>query len=212
MVMQLVKRDFIYLCTSLKTTLVVSIIFSLCFPLINVSLGYVAPAMVCYIGFYNVLAYEERNQSNLLNLSLPVARKDICLSKYIQAFLFIIGACTLASVSLLLKPYISPDEVGFYNIGFKESILFMLSIALIYSAIILPCVFYFGTLKSRYVLILLYIIILVGGFGLSEMGWKPVFQFISKICQNGMAYVMISLGIFIVSYMISLGIWSRKEF
>ena len=36
--------------------------------------------------------------------------------------------------------------------------------------------------------------------------------FISKICENGVAYVLISLGMFIVSYMISLGIWSRKEF
>ena len=210
MVVQLVKKDLVYLATSLKSTLIMVITFAFCLPMINVGFGCIIPALVCYIGFYNTLAYEERNKMDILNLSLPVSRKDICLAKYIEVLVFIIGACILSSISILCmhRNSLLLLEGGIYGI-----IPVMLGIALIYSAIMIPCVFYFGTLKSRYVLLLIYIFIFIAGNNLES---TVLVRFINYIAQMGNGYVnliglLIALVLFVVSYGVSLRIWQHKE-
>ena len=67
MIAQIIKKDFIYLTTSLKSTLVMMLIFSLFMPMANMAFACVMPALVCYLGFYSLIAYEERNKSNIFN-------------------------------------------------------------------------------------------------------------------------------------------------
>ena len=214
MVIQLVKKDLTYLITSLKSTWIMLICFALGMPMISVGLGCVIPALVCYIGFFNTLAYEERNKANLLNLTLPVDRKDICFAKYIQVLLFIIVFSILSILGLMVKRYTSPLEMAFYSKYFWELIPIMLGTALIYSAIVIPCVFYFGTIKSRYMLLFIYIIIFAGANSVNSIGMEKFIEGIVEVCgsHGGTVGVLVAGGIFILSYFVSLGIWERKEF
>lgn len=213
MVIQLIRKDLTYLTTSLKSTVWTLVIFSLCMPLLSLGLGCAIPALVCYIGFYNTLAYEERNKADLLNLALPVSRKDICLSKYIQVCLFIVVSSFLAVIGLMIKGYTS-YEAAFLRDYLKEIIPLMLSVAMIYSAIVLPCVFYFGTLKSRYILLFIYMLIFIVGNSAGMIDMEHMFEEIQKVCGAYISVVsLLGAGIiFIISYFISLRIWERKAF
>lgn len=210
MVVQLVKKDLVYLATSLKSTLGIVITFAFCFPMINVGIGCIVPALVCYIGFYSTLAYEERNKMDILNLSLPVNRKAICLAKYIEVLIFIVGGCILSSLGMLLmqRTSIILLEGGIYGM-----IPVMLAVALVYSAIIIPCVFYFGTLKARYVLLLFYVVIFILGNSLESTGFVNFINYIGRIGDGyvNLIGVLIALVLFILSYSISLRIWRYKE-
>ena len=214
MVFQLVKKDLTYLVTSLKTTLATIIIFSLCLPLIGIGFGIVIPALVCYIGFYSILAYEERNKTNLLNIALPVSRRDICMSKYIEVILMIIVTCILALLSIVLSGFTSVENSMFLQTYFKVIIPLMIGIALIYSAIMLPCVFYFGTIKSRYVLLGIYLVIFILGNSIANADVGKMIQWIQDYFgknYNIIGMVLAVIG-FIVSYFISLRVWEHKEF
>ena len=210
MVAQLVKKDLVYLATSLKSTLIMVITFAFCLPMINVGFGCIIPALVCYIGFYNTLAYEERNKMDILNLSLPVDRKAICLAKYIEVLIFIVGGCILSSLGMLLmqRTSIILLEGGIYGM-----IPVMLAVALVYSAIIIPCVFYFGTLKARYVLLLFYVVIFTLGNSLESTGFVNFINYIGRIGDGYVNLIgtLIALVLFILSYSISLRIWRYKE-
>ena len=213
MVMQLVKKDFIYLTTSLKSTCVMLLIFAFCMPLANVGIGCVMPALVCYIGFYNLLAYEERNKMNLLNLSLPVQRRDICLAKYIQVVIFMIIGSMLSIMGILMMQTMSTDSM-FWADKIGTLFLAMFSIALVYSAIMLPCMFYFGTIKSRYVSLITYIIIFVAASHIDVKMIEHIVQIIKGIGNGGanIIGILVAMLLFVISYTISVRIWEAKEF
>lgn len=213
MVMQLVKKDFIYLTTSLKSTCVMLLIFAFLMPLANVGTGCVMPALVCYIGFYNLLAYEERNKMNLLNLSLPVQRRDICLAKYIQVVIFMIIGSMLSIMGILMTQTMSTASM-FWTDKIGTLFLAMFSIALVYSAIMLPCMFYFGTIKSRYVSLITYIIIFVASSNIDIKMIEHIVQIIKGIGNGGANIIatLVAMLLFVISYTISVRIWEAKEF
>ena len=106
MVKELIKKDIIFLLSSLKSTVAIIICFSLFMSMINKAYGMVTPALACYIGFYSLMAYEERNKMDLVEFALPVSRQEICLSKYIEIVLFIIFSCICSTVGSLINDVI----------------------------------------------------------------------------------------------------------
>lgn len=213
MVMQIVKKDFIYLTTSLKSTLAMMLIFSLFMPMASMSFACVMPALVCYLGFYSLVAYEERNKSHIFNLSLPVSRQDICLSKYIENVLFIIFSSGLALIGLWLTQKNVASQTQFIEINMVEMSGIMLSIGLIYSAIILPCIFYFGTIKARYVLLLTYVLIFVLANNIKNSALNEAMYKVTSVFNGSLVMMLIvAVIISLISYMISSKIWEKKEF
>ena len=213
MIVQIVKKDFIYLITSLKPTLVMMLIFSLFMPMANMAFACVMPALVCYLGFYSLAAYEERNKSNIFNMSLPLSRKDICLSKYIENTIFIIFSSILALIGLWAAQKSAASKVQFIEVNSTQMILIMLSIGLIYSAIILPCIFYFGTIKARYVLLATYVVIFVLANNIKNAALNEIMCKAANIFNGSLIFMLIGAIIAtLISYMISNQIWARKEF
>ncbi len=210
MIVQIVKKDFIYLITSLKSTLGVMLIFSLFMPMANMAFACVMPALVCYLGFYSLVAYEERNKSNIFNMSLPLSRQDICLSKYIESIIFIIFSSLLALIGVWIAYKSATNEVKFIDVNMLVG---MLSIGLIYSAVMLPCIFYFGTLRARYVLLATYIIIFVFANNVKNSVLGEVMGKVTNIFGGSLIFILIgSIIVMGISYMISIQIWARKEF
>ena len=214
MLIQLIKKDLTYLAVSLKVTLLLIILFALFMPMANISYACVMPALVCYIGFYSVFAYEERNKMDLLNASLPVRRRDICLAKYIHVLIIVIGTCILSIIGVSLSPSLHVDGLLGYNEAVVQLLPIMLSIAMIYSAIVLPCLFYFGTIKTKYVLMTSYILIFIGINSIDNEKMMDILQLIKGIGRGGASIIglLVSMLIFILSYQVSLHIWAHKEF
>lgn len=212
MLMQLVKKDFIYLVVSLRIVVLFMILFALFLPMSNIGFACVMPALICYVGVYSTLAYEERNKTILLNATLPVSRRDICLAKYIQAVLIILITAILSLMGVFMgvsTQVYSSDLVS--NGGLVSMILLMLGSGMIYSGLILPVIFRFGTVKARYILMLTYMVLFIGGSN------DYIIQGLEKIIKLGnetvsMIGFIVVVILFAISYLSSLRIWETKEF
>ena len=213
MIVQIVKKDFIYLITSLKSTLVVMLIFSLFMPMANMAFACVMPALVCYLGFYSLMAYEERNKSNIFNMSLPLSRQDICLSKYIENTIFIILSSLLALIGLWIAQKSAASEIKFVEVNMLDMLISMFSTGLIYSAVMLPCIFYFGTLKARYVLMVTYIIIFILANNVKNAALNEIIYKVTNVFGGSLIFMLLgAIIIILISYGISQQIWAKKEF
>lgn len=215
MVGKLVRKDFLYLFKSLRSTLYMSIIFAFFIPMINIGFGLVMPALVCYIGFYNVLAFEERSKMNLINVALPVKRQEICLAKYIQVIIFIVAGSILSILGIFLRQAINVNDIIVRTNDLLTLVPMMVAIALIYSSLILPCVFRFGTIKARYVLMAFYILIFIVANSLNNEMWMEVVARISSIGTGGLAGIimmLVSMLVCVLSYTVSLKIWNKRDF
>lgn len=212
----LIKKNWIYLITSIKSALVTSIIFCLFMPMWSIGFGIVMPALIGYILTYSIMAYEERSKVELMTAAMPVSRKEMCTSRYIESIIYLIGGCIVAQIGLWFN-FITQQHMVI------EEILKMLPIMLavtflvgaIYNSVILPVIFYFGTIKARYYLMFSYIFIFVGANTISNLGLvdQGIVEYINKL-GDIMPILMPIIGmvIYYISYRISLNIWQKKDF
>lgn len=210
MIWKLVKKDLTYLITSLKSTIVSIICLGLFLPMVGIGFGIAMPALVCYVGFYGILAYEERSKMHLLSATFPVTRREICLAKYMYALLIIVFAMILSLVGSLIGSvanegsYTLLDELPLY-------ITLMAASAIIYIAVILPFVFKFGTIKARYALMIIYIFIFVFATNFNTVDMTNVSQYIPQIGSKIMILWVVSIICWLISIAISLKIWDKKD-
>lgn len=215
MIMTLVRKDLMYFTKSLKSTFLITILLSFGMSMVNISFGLAIPALVCYIGFYSLLAYEERSKMNLLTIALPVTRQQICLSKYSEMLVFIFGSTLLSLSGMCIHQLTGTSKMLAASDYLYTLMPIMIGGALVYAAIMMPCIFHFGIIKARYVMLVMYI----GIFSVaSSMGngnnimiiMKQMSQIRSDIL--GMGVLGIGIVMFIISYLISLKIWCKKDF
>ena len=212
MIWELVKKDIIFLVASLKSTLVSITLLAVFLPLTGIGFGIAMPALVCYIGFYGVLAYEERSKMHLLNLALPVTRKEICLSKYVYAIGLVIFATILSSIGTSIGVMITESgEMSEFISRLPGYMALMFAVAVIYLSVIIPCVFYWGTIKARYVLMGIYMMIFIGAsnINLITMG-KMGKSFNGYLSGHGILLIVATI-CFPVSISISLRIWEKRD-
>lgn len=210
MIWTLVKKDLTYLTTSLKSTVVSIIVLGLFLSMAGIGFAISMPAFICYIGFYSVLAYEERSKMQLLNAALPVTRKEICLAKYIFAFLMIVFAMMLALAGTLM---------GYMAAGSTEALLtelpFYITLmgtgALIYISVMLPCVFYFGTMKARYVMMGIYILTFVFATNLNHYKMSSITGLLKGFGSPILLFWVAAIGGCLLSIAVSIRIWKKKD-
>jgi ABC-type transport system involved in multi-copper enzyme maturation permease subunit len=217
----LVKKDLIYLGTSLKRLVLMAVVFSIILPIGNIVYAFGIPAIMGYLLTYGVFAYEEKNKMNLLAISLPVKRSALCSSKYITSLIYIVASVTLTILGLIVSSY-AQVENGFVNTpGFIINMLCMLlATALIYHACILPVIMYFGAIQVRYVLFILYVgvFVMIGIWGEGALDRGNSLANIKLILDKGLSNIssliilLVSLLVYMISYSIANGLYSRKEF
>lgn len=93
----------------------------------------------------NAFAFDELAKWRLYELSLPVPKNRIVLSRYLLALLF--AACA-AALSLLLELVIFRS----LSSGQLVSVLVSLEVALVFCAVLFPVIYKFGTQKARFVM------------------------------------------------------------
>ena len=212
----LVKKSCIYLTTSIKSALISSILFCLFMPMASIGFGVVMPALLGYILIYSIMAYEERSKVELMTAAMPISRKDMCASRYIESMIYLIAGCIMTQIGIWLN-LISQQHMLVGEILKMMPMLLAITflVGAVYNSIILPVIFYFGTIKARYYLMFSYILIFVGANTISSMG--PVDQsivvYINKL-DRIMPMLMLILGVIVyyISYNISLNIWKKKDF
>lgn len=213
MTLQLIRKDMLYLFKSLKCTAVTFVIFSMFMGMINTGITMVIPALACYIGLYSSIAYEERSKMNLLNVTLPVKRQEICLSKYVQGVIFIIVAALLGIIGMYIKETLSPAEGALSARDAIGYIPIMIGFGLIYCSIMLPCIFYYGCINSRYIMLIIYGAIFGIAYAVGENFMGGILKSIQYMSVGTINLLTLLVGmiLFVISYMISLMIWDKKD-
>ena len=215
MIWELVKKDIIFLVASLKSTLLSIILLALCLPLTGIGFGIVTPALVCYVGFYGVLAYEERSKMHLLNLALPVTRKEICISRYVYAIGLVIFMTILSSIgSILGVAAIGKEDLREFVLSLPLYMILMFSIAILYLSVMIPCIFKWGTIKARYILMGIYVVILIGSGSINGVvATEKISESLNRYLSghNMLLLIIGALICWVISLKISLKIWEKKD-
>lgn len=214
-IIQFVKKDMIYLTTSFKNWIFVIIVCGLILPLGNPMMSLVISVMGGYIFTYGLFAYEEKNKVDLLNVSLPVKRTTLCTAKYISAILYTLFGTVITTISLVL--YVMMNK-GFTLDSGSQFIMLMAGMTfaagMLYSAVILPVLMYFGAIKSKYVMILGYVV----GFALVSILKDTNTQLLKAIVGTKFGnysyglLLLISIVAYFLSYKISRQLYSHKDF
>lgn len=214
MIWELVKKEVIFLTSSLKSTIVSIIVISFFLPTVGMGFGMAMPALACYIGFYGILAYEEKSKMHLLNLALPVTRKEICLSKYIYAIGFIVFVTLLSSIGSGLGIVIrGGGELEGFIASLPIYMTLMFTVAIIYLAIVVPCIFYWGTIKARYVLLGIYIAIFIVANNMNSVMKETMSEVLTNTLSGRGIILIITIAVIsmVISIGISLKIWEKKD-
>jgi putative exporter of polyketide antibiotics len=193
-----------------------SVVFSFFIPMGNIALALAVPSMVVYLLTYGVFAYEEKNKAHLLNISLPVERSALCISKYLTGLIYI----TASGLISILGASLGAGLLGRNNLVHTATLMIntisiLLAIALIYNSIVLPCIIYFGTIKMKYIIFALYFMSFAV---LGMLGKGENLQQMNAFMQTRLRHIpniTILLGsiiLYIISYLVSKSLYAHKEF
>lgn len=212
----LIKKNWIYLITSIKSALITSTLFCLFMPMWSIGFGIVMPALIGYILTYSIMAYEERSKVELMTAALPVSREEMCTSRYIESMIYLIGGCIVAQIGVWFN-FITQQHMTINEILklFPTMIAVTFLIGAIYNSFILPIIFYFGTVKARYYLMFSYLLIFVGVNTISsiELVDQGIAEYMNKLGDMiPVLMPIIGIVIYYISYRISLRIWQKKDF
>lgn len=209
---KLIRKELIFFKGTMRMQFVISLLFVTVFPLVSANFIFMGSMIIPYFAIYGAMAYEERSRGEVLVATLPVSRREICLSKYILGMLYtILGVVISVSCLFLGELFLPPQAVRtlvISNIGGFS--VMMIVIGMIYIGIMLPIVLKFGTEKSRYIMLLLY----MGIFAVSgAMG--GILEEIGKVEMG--AGIGIGMGLVgILLYGLSIGLSTKimvsKEF
>ena len=212
----LVQKDLVYLWTSLRRLIFMGAVFSLFFPMGNVTFAFAIPSMMAYLLTYGVFSYEEKNKTHLLNASLPVNRRALCASKYLTGIIYILFSLVLTMIGMMVSLQLNPEQSFNYSfVAIVNLVGAVLGAALVYNAIILPLIIYFGALKMKYIIFMFYFasFALVGFLGSGSYTYQAqgiIVQGLSGV--GGLMIAAASIIIYVISYLISISLFAQKEF
>lgn len=150
-----------------------------------------------------ISAYDEQCKWNTYEAALPISRKQTVIEKYIVVLLMTVPSTVIYSAILLAMNRSNTGEI-------LLSAPLMLLCGIIPASIVLPIIFKFGYLKGR---IINFIIIAIAAM-ISIIFSGYVFKDENlKIFENAFGIIALAAAfiIFIVSLLISISVYSKKE-
>jgi ABC-2 type transport system permease protein len=173
--------------------------------------------MLTYMLMLTSCAYDDKNRADLMLNSLPVERSTIVVAKYVSILVYAAVACVeCALVSLLIRLSGIPLAVQGFN---TESFVAMLAVACGFAGVFYPIFFKFGYMKTRFLNVLLFAgFFAIGGVLLLTMGGDDPFKNITVALESQPDWAIASvlagamLGFMLLSYMLSVRFYKRREF
>ncbi len=201
----LIKKDLLILKNSLKTFLLVLIVYGcmICMGTLDI---FFLPPFISVLLMISTFNYDNYNKWDFYALTLPDGRKNVVRAKYITTLLVVVVTMIFALVIglLFLKKADYLESLTtclstFLGISFFEGILY-------------PLIFKYGVEKARIAIFgLIFGLIIIGGV---------IFKFVDFSFLNNLAFLenyinyLILIVIFVIlfiSYKISVIIFNRRE-
>jgi hypothetical protein len=155
----------------------------------------------------STFAYDEQTKWNIYALSLPVSKNQIVRSKYLFA-LIILGLTSVVFVPMMF----------FLPGGFSEeqvfSIQIIISLALLFIALMIPLIYRFGTQKFRVAFLAIFFGSIALAFLVKQLNLFSLSSFqMDEAGLNRAVFflLLLSVALLVVSYFISCRIFSKKE-
>lgn len=174
---------------------------------------------VAYMLSTTAAAYEEKNKSDIILNSLPVARRDIVLAKYLTIFVYVAIAVVAYSVAIGIVNLLRLP-IKYSNINLDGIISAMFSVSVLYG-IYFPIFFKVGYLKAKAINFILFFVfffgvtLLVKEISNENAEWVKT---ITKLLQNqpsfmiGVYTICITFILLLLSYIASLKFYESREF
>lgn len=215
---QLIKKDILIQ----KKQIVFSLLLMLFFTLTLSNLGptgiTIGILAITYQLGLGASAIEEKNNSDMILISLPIKKKTIVLSKYVSIFVYLVYAvlgfmCIFFAAKLFNVPYEVPIT--------KTVVVSSFASGVIYFSISYPLIFRYGYLKSRMPNLILFFVLIFGGaasaVNLLNNEQSVLGQKLSQFLQESdmmitVILIVVLAIIWTASYLISLRFYTKREF
>lgn len=168
----------------------------------------IVAALVCVIGYtsgisavfvvflylliYMVPAYDDQSHGAYLLHALPLTRRQIVRACYLYDLL------ALAAICLIGAALSKTDAMQ------SVSLLFLMGA--VFVSVTQPLILYFGALKARYAILLMYVV----AFALSGIAGELLNTHTSGVTLTG-APAAAGTGLLLISYFAAQALYSRKE-
>lgn len=211
----LVLKDLLFIKSNIKTLAIVIVaVFIFSFTVSDVNIISMIPFMIVMICISS-FSYDEFNKWDSYAIGLPVTRSKIVQSKYIFTILVEIIAILIG----ILITYI----IGLFNssVAFNETVAYMIGVLFgisLFIAVMYPLMFKFGSQKGRIYIFVVVAAVVFLGFALKyilnilniNLG---ISNLIEVVNNNMIIFSLIGIVVLlVVSYLVSLRIYKRKEF
>lgn len=176
--------------------------------------------VVTYMLALGSASVEDKNDSDIMLLSLPIKKKSIVLSKYLSVYMIATGVFLFNYlIHLTVDTFSIPLEVlPITYVGFAGAIIAVT----IFSSISFPLIFKLGYTKSRIVnLVLFFGLVFLSAPALEAINksenlvikqWLVKFAFDSSNFEKTLIIMLPLLFILLISYKLSLIFYTNREF
>lgn len=155
-----------------------------------------------------IMAYNEKNKWDRMALTMPVSRDQIVAERYIMSFTLVAVAFIICTVFSFAKSLIGGGSIN----EALQVVLLMGGVTLIINSIYMPVIFRFGMERAR-----LCVIIIAGAVGAvvyavssgEASGLTSLAEGIMN--ANVFLFLAVCLLIYILSMLVSMGIYSKKQ-
>jgi len=175
---------------------------------------------VAYMFILGVCAYEDKNKSEIILISLPLKRRIIVVSKYLSVFIFTMVSLGLIGIlGVIMKGSGLPVPIRY--IGFRDVVGALASIGFLVS-LYFPFYFRFGYIKSRFFNLVLFLMVFFAPTLVVELvknNYGPEFLAQALAVVNSLSDWQAVLGLvglvflmMFVSMVISIALYLKRDF
>lgn len=147
-------------------------------------------------------AYDEKSKWNIYCDTFPVSRKAVVSSRYVLTLIFVGATLILSIVSYIVSTFISN---GFDARSYLSIVAMMLLVSFVNTSVILPIYFKFGTEKAR----IIYMVGVGATTGITMGVSVGMSDDLTAI--NPFVWIMISLALYGLSWIVSINLYENKE-
>lgn len=153
------------------------------------------------------ISYDDAAKWDKYALAMPLSRRDIVLSKYMLALIFLITGAVICIIALLASGLFIETK----PLSESMSVLaIIIALGLFFEALVLPLIYKYGVERARLMMILCLLI----PTGLVVLGAKVFGDSIPAHIEQMLPLIALAATavLFYISYIIALKIFQRKEF
>ncbi len=207
----LILKDYYNVKHNLKQLMILVLIFAVTILPAGPEMFMITISVICSTLITTTFSFDERSKWSKYALIMPVSRKNYVKSKYCMSLIFGGSGLVLGIVCGIIGGIVTKKPVTFSLM--LVCILVSLIAILFINAFMIPQIIKFGTEKAR----ITFLIIVIIPSGIVFVGAK-ILQFLQvEVTEKLLVYgligaLLISIGLFIGSYFLSVKWFSKKEF